>query len=748
MRWAALALLGLAVGWRMAQAAPTPDVQALEVGSVLARPGALAVSRDGRLAAHIDAGGAVRVWDTATPRAAEGLPAGQPPASSVALSADGGLLAVGHPDGRVVLWPRGGKVPLREFRGHAGPILALDISPDGHRLASSSSDGTTQVFELQTARRLQVLDSVYNGHPEEGVAEPIAVTFAAQGRLLLTHDWQRRQYDAARVTSLWDTEHGLEIATMAVAPPNEDKAGQSGQAVGAGGWLLAYTTETQLMARRLDGCSAARPVAPAVDEPAAAGRYADTVAVDPLGRWVAATHRQVATFFAAAGGRPGASLPVPGLVLALAPLADGRAMLAMVDTSVPGGPSPAAPPVRLYRIAVPAPLLALPALQVAANAQPCAPGDAARRGQQLNSPEGLAPLAVALKLVPAVPPLPGAEPQPLGPPQQLRFDPQGQLLALYLERGDTRPGVNVWSLATGRTVLARSIARQYGAPPLWLGMDWAVADDQNHIVRALTGQRLLASPEGVGWLDAQATADAETGRLYRMAGANVEQVAADGRRLPSVRGRGAIAGIAARNGRLLLVYRNGDSELFSGSPLASAWFRPAPSTRAADAGDERWARLMLSADGRFAQATVDASNSETPPYDYAWRLAGGKPVGSGIALAELPRGANRVVTADTRAHRLAVWDFDRGDAVARLPRQRSRDSQGNAVLLQAAISDDGRRVASASPDGVVRVWDLEAHRLLGEARVGAAVTALAFDAPGRHLAVGRADGHAWLLRLP
>jgi WD40 repeat protein len=157
--------------------------------------------------------------------------------------------------------------------------------------------------------------------------------------------------------------------------------------------------------------------------------------------------------------------------------------------------------------------------------------------------------------------------------------------------------------------------------------------------------------------------------------------------------------------------------------------------------------LMLSADGRYVQWVGNTSNFETPDADGAWRVADGTPLGTGTALAALPARANRVVTHDSRAHRLAVWDFDRNELIARLPRQRSRDEQGNTVPLKAAISDDGRRIASASPDGLVRVWAIDARRLLGEARVGAAVTALAFDAPGRQLAVGRVDGQVWVLNI-
>ena len=56
---------------------------------------------------------------------------------------------------------------------------------------------------------------------------------------------------------------------------------------------------------------------------------------------------------------------------------------------------------------------------------------------------------------------------------------------------------------------------------------------------------------------------------------------------------------------------------------------------------------------------------------------------------------------------------DKGEIVARLPRHRSRSKSGDAQPLNVAISDDGRLLASASCDGMVRVWDIEAHQMVG-----------------------------------
>lgn len=732
----------------LAASVSAQGVQRLPLDDVLAAPGSVALSADGRVAAHVDASGGVRLWDAATGQALAGAP-DLKRATAVALSRDGRWLAVGHEDGRLQLWSRGEpRQPPRDLRGHSGRIVVLAFAADDRRLASGSDDGTTQVFDTGTGQRLQVLDSHYNGQSVEGGAAPVALAFAAAGRLLLVQDWRQRQYEGDRLTSLWELPQGLDIGTQTATPPNSpDNVRSSGQAVGGGGWLWAYPGAQHLMVQRLDGCQPARALPPP--------GYADAVAVDPLGRWVAESQGEALNFVGLAGGTT-ASVRLPGRVLALLPQPEGRALLALLGTWTPDEGAYAAKPgsrtesvlrpARLYRVAVPGTVVTGPALSVAADAVTCTATAAQRQVQQFTGLEAPPPLAVTARLTPALPPRQGDRPDTLAPLQRLRFDTQGQLLAIYTDPGDLRSSVNVWQLASGRTVLARELARQLEQPALpWLGMDWVVIDADGHLVRATTGQRLFEGSQASG---VALAADADTGRLYRVVGATVQQVSAAGQRLPALRVRGPVQGIAARSGRLLVSYRNGGIELFAGSPLASVLFRPAPAAPANDAQDTALSELMLSADGRYAHAVGNSSNYETPDTDSAWRLADGQAIGTGTALADLPARANRIVTLDARAHRVAVWDFDRNAVIARLPRQRSRNAEGVALPLKAALSDDGRRVASASPDGLVRVWDIDARQLLGEARVGAAVTALAFDAAGRQLAVGRAGGQAWVLALP
>jgi hypothetical protein len=745
MMWRSMLLALMWAGLSHAQ-----GIEPLPVGDVLAASGSVALSADGRVAAHVDAAGSVHVWDPTTAKVLKGVP-GVKRASAVALSRDGRWLAVGQEDGRLQLWPRGdARSTPQELKGHAGRITTVTFSQDDHRVASGSDDGTTQVFDVVTGQRQLVLDSLYNGHSIEGVARPVTVAFAAGGQLLLAQDWRQRQYDSDRITSVWELLQGVEVATREATPPNDDSAvPTAAQAVGGGGWLWAYSGAQHLMVQRLDGCAAERALPPQ--------GYADAVAVDPLGRWVADGQGRDLNIVGMAGGEV-SMFRLPGRVLALLPQSDGRSVLALLASwgpeegayaRRPGSDQPVQRPAQLYRVAVPTPFLAGTAMGMPNDTRTCKASDTSRRAQQFISAAMPRTLAAASKLAPMVPPLFGADLLPLAPSQRLRFVGTGQLLALYTGLGDVRASVNVWNLADNRTVLARSLAYQSETPPLaWLGTDWVVNDADGGWVLATTGQRLL-EPDNLSQRASVAMAgDAERGRLYRVVGARVEQVAADGQRLPDLNARSDIGGIAARNGRLFVYYRNGGFELFAGTPLASVLYRPPAEPRSEGMDSNVMQELMLSADGRYVQWVGNASNFETPDVDGAWRLAGGAPLGTGTALAALLARANRVVTHDSRAHRLAVWDFDRNELIARLPRQRSRDDQGNAVLLKAAISDDGRRIASASPDGLVRVWDIDARRLLGEARVGAAVTALAFDAPGRQLAVGRADGQVWVLNIP
>jgi WD40 repeat protein len=76
-----------------------------------------------------------------------------------------------------------------------------------------------------------------------------------------------------------------------------------------------------------------------------------------------------------------------------------------------------------------------------------------------------------------------------------------------------------------------------------------------------------------------------------------------------------------------------------------------------------------------------------------------------------------------------------------------RTLSGHTDRVEAAVfSADGTRLASASDDGTVRVWDPATGSLVAELAVGAPVTALEWAADHRELALA-AERHVIMLQV-
>jgi WD40 repeat protein len=65
---------------------------------------------------------------------------------SLALNADGTVLAVGYHDGTVRLWNMDTGEQLTVLEGHEGRVVSLAFSPDGTLLASGGTDGTVRLW--------------------------------------------------------------------------------------------------------------------------------------------------------------------------------------------------------------------------------------------------------------------------------------------------------------------------------------------------------------------------------------------------------------------------------------------------------------------------------------------------------------------------------------------------------------------------------------------------------------------------
>lgn len=85
----------------------------------------------------------------------------------------------------------------RAFRGHLTSVTALDLSPDGRRLATASWDGTARVWDLESGRSLVTFDG--------GDANLVSVAFSPDGTHLAT---------AGATIRVWDATSGAALGTL------------------------------------------------------------------------------------------------------------------------------------------------------------------------------------------------------------------------------------------------------------------------------------------------------------------------------------------------------------------------------------------------------------------------------------------------------------------------------------------------------------------------------------------------------
>jgi WD40 repeat protein len=105
--------------------------------------------------------------------------------------------------------------------GHTGPVNALAFTPDGHTLATASSDRTVLLWDLTDPTRARRL-----GEPLTGPTGAVtAVAFAPDGHTLATAS-------VDQTVLLWDLS-GLDALR---ADPMERACSLSGGALDAGEW--------------------------------------------------------------------------------------------------------------------------------------------------------------------------------------------------------------------------------------------------------------------------------------------------------------------------------------------------------------------------------------------------------------------------------------------------------------------------------------------------------------------------------
>ena len=183
----------------------------LDSGGHMAIIRSLTFSPDGRYLISAGEDKTIRVWDLShgnTIRCIRGysLPGNTGKIHSMALSPNGNLLAVGgmldesrknacavrlndlH-TGRVIYM----------LKGHRDAIQSLAFSPDGHYLASASSDKKVRIWDIIKRKEI----NVFRGHKDS----VLAVAFSSDGKRLVSGSMDK-------TLILWDVFSGSRIATM------------------------------------------------------------------------------------------------------------------------------------------------------------------------------------------------------------------------------------------------------------------------------------------------------------------------------------------------------------------------------------------------------------------------------------------------------------------------------------------------------------------------------------------------------
>jgi WD40 repeat protein len=164
----------------------------------------------------------VKVWDAQTGQELTTCKGHTAPVVSVAFSPDGTRLASssslpnsispfgdqGEP-GEVIVWDARTGQELLSLKGHRRYVNSVAFSPDGKRLATLSRDNTVKVWDAQTGQVVLTLQPV-------STAISGSLVFSPDGKRLASTHQPRNSVGIRRSSEVkvWDVQTGQELLTI------------------------------------------------------------------------------------------------------------------------------------------------------------------------------------------------------------------------------------------------------------------------------------------------------------------------------------------------------------------------------------------------------------------------------------------------------------------------------------------------------------------------------------------------------
>jgi WD40 repeat protein len=130
------------------------------------------------------------------------------PVLAVEYSPDGGLIATAGADGTTRLWAATGEI-VRTLQAHPGAVLSSRFSADGERLVTLGEDRAVRVWHVHSGRELHALTDVHDRRADDLGGEGVA--FAGSGRVVLA---ARAQTDVPVIARIFDLASGEQVAAV------------------------------------------------------------------------------------------------------------------------------------------------------------------------------------------------------------------------------------------------------------------------------------------------------------------------------------------------------------------------------------------------------------------------------------------------------------------------------------------------------------------------------------------------------